>query len=705
MVVRPDLALRGYDIAYPFWAGRAEARTIAEAQPQRRAIRDAALEPAALLLCARGRWQEACASGPAREAFHEELRDLWRREREFGGDRFDVHTILLVLGSGCFPGATWADAITPAQVGQLVREYEEATPDLHVSHVNAARRADCFLDLMRRELLHLSLDEYVRGGRGEGFCGVVEEGTADYIPLRLRDASAHEVVREAGGGYCIHGREGCSSAEAEQVFMQEVRPRLEELSAAARAFADDLPAPALTATRLKRWRPIDAKTFCLLVSGLDYEKARDRLVGVLDRTRLGTLSRLLRAEPMEIHRLSDFVEVQRLLGAALGRLTKDRPTAYGLGRWSTSDDCGKLLCALLEGGPRSAGADEPEDEARSDAAAAITSAGASHGIPEPPGAGWEALLERLDEEAQVAARLLRTRWNVVLHGPPGTGKTTISAQIAQAWRAWQGDEGPGSNEGTVEQVTFHPSYGYEEFIEAYRPDEQEPGRYKVRDGLLSQLAERAAQNPSRRYLLLIDELNRGEVARIFGELITVIEPDKRGPVHARRRMYSGRPLWLPENLCVLGTMNTADKNVSLLDVAVRRRFAFVHTPPRPELLDARRGLVDQVGAVRLADLLRALNERLLGIGVPPDRLLGHAQLWVRRDSVDDPIQAVAERLRRDIIPLIEEYCFSDRGQMEGVLGRLVDDHGRPRAGVLDAPEVLLAALAELIGERSFGAGG
>lgn len=391
MVVRPDLALAGYDVVQRLWSRREEARGRAstEAQPQRRAIHDAALQPAVLLLCARGCWEEECASETSMKdftpRFYEELRDLWRREREFDGGLFDIHTILFVLGSGCYRGMTWADAVSRPLVAELVREFEDATPDLHVSHVNAARLAARFLDRSRPDAprLDLTLDEY--GGRLESFCWIVEQGTGDYIRLRLRRASAHAVVRDAGGrGWRIHRSEGHTAAEAEQVFAQEVMPRLEELAAAARAFVKGLPTPPLTAARLLGYRAVDAKTFCLLVSGLDYEKARERLVGVLDEIRLATLGRLLRVDPMEIHRLSDFVEVQRRLGRALDSLPKDRrPTAHGLGLWSYADERGKVLCALLEGGARSAGAEEPEDDAVSGAAASIPAVAARS---EPPAA-------------------------------------------------------------------------------------------------------------------------------------------------------------------------------------------------------------------------------------------------------------------------------------------------------------------------------
>jgi 5-methylcytosine-specific restriction protein B len=129
---------------------------------------------------------------------------------------------------------------------------------------------------------------------------------------------------------------------------------------------------------------------------------------------------------------------------------------------------------------------------------------------------------------------------------------------------------------------------------------------------------------------------------------------------------------------------------------VRRRFAFIHTPPRPDLLHARSNLVKNVGTVKLSAVLEAINERLLAIGMPPDRLIGHAYFWIEENKVDDEVAAVADRLRWDILPLVEEYCFSDREQVSRVLGDLVDKYGRPNDAVLDSPDAFVKALQALV---------
>lgn len=298
-------------------------------------------------------------------------------------------------------------------------------------------------------------------------------------------------------------------------------------------------------------------------------------------------------------------------------------------------------------------------------------------------------------------RLLLRRKNVVLYGPPGTGKTRASLGLAEAWERWQGT-------GSVEQVTFHPTFAYEDFVEGFRPDE-ETGQFVLRPGLFVELCDRARAERDREFLLLVDELNRGDVARILGELVTLLEPDKRTP-HAKRRLpYSHDPFWVPPNVHLLGTMNTADRSVSLLDVAVRRRFAFVETPPDPGVLD--RAPIAEVGGVRLSELLRGLNARLARAGVDRDRAIGHSVLLLGPDhqahspSVNHtlfpdshdtgsygPLEALAERLRYDVIPLVEEYAYAERSLVAGVLGALVDGAGRADEATFADPVRLLDAV-------------
>jgi len=398
LVVRRELALRGYDVVRSVRRLRH-----AFANPE------AAFLSAVHLLCApAGRW-DPDTSGPGRATFastlYEELRDLWMRERAFDGGLLDVHTVLSMLGPHGYPGATWAEAVNPHLVGQLVCEYEASHQDLHVAHACAAHLARRFLDASRPDApLHaLTLEQYGYG-QSRSFCWMVEHGTRDYVAISIGNASAHEVGRGAKrGAWCIRGSEGHTQEEAAQFFAQQVKPRLEEIAASACAFLDGRPTPPLTAAKLQTYRHLDAKTFCLLVSGRDEDAAHVRLVPVVSRVRLATLSRLLGAEPLEIHGFADYVEVQHRLGRALRRLPENvRPSADGLAKWSYDDPRGKVLCALLEGAAQREGAEEPADHTTSERALDDAIASTAAALPAPPADLPDAgLLGQLDDERRV----------------------------------------------------------------------------------------------------------------------------------------------------------------------------------------------------------------------------------------------------------------------------------------------------------------
>jgi 5-methylcytosine-specific restriction protein B len=283
------------------------------------------------------------------------------------------------------------------------------------------------------------------------------------------------------------------------------------------------------------------------------------------------------------------------------------------------------------------------------------------------------------------ATLLFKRLNVLLYGPPGTGKTHAALRVADAWKRWQGAN-------AVEQVTFHPSYAYEDFIEGFRPDVS--GKFTRRSGIFVRLSQRARENPSRDFLLVIDEINRGDVARILGELITLIERDKRNASASRLLPYSQDEFWVPPNLHLLGTMNTADRSISLLDIAIRRRFAFIEYIPDGQVIAAASGHYQTVAGVDLVRLMTALNARLQKIGVERDRAIGHAHFLMKRKGEGDGLDDLRERLRHDVLPLVEEYCYADRSQMQTVLGELVAD-GIADEAVLGSDSRLVEVLSKL----------
>ena len=262
----------------------------------------------------------------------------------------------------------------------------------------------------------------------------------------------------------------------------------------------------------------------------------------------------------------------------------------------------------------------------------------------------------------IAQRFLSRHDNVVLYGPPGTGKSRAAFSIADQWRITNGPD-------TVFTTTFHPSYSYEDFVEGFRPSEEDPSRFELTDGLLFRAAE--AAKDGNKVLLVIDEINRADVAKVFGELITYVEFDKRG-LEFTTAQRPTVPRTIPDGLHILGTMNTADKSISLLDVALRRRFKFVETPPDSASFASSSTWKESALGVDLGDLLSYLNSALLRMDVGRDRLIGQALLGL---GVDEDDSVLLERIRFDVYPLVEEYLFGDPARMADVLPGLVNEHG------------------------------
>lgn len=229
------------------------------------------------------------------------------------------------------------------------------------------------------------------------------------------------------------------------------------------------------------------------------------------------------------------------------------------------------------------------------------------------------------------------------------------------------------NAPLYEFVTFHQSYGYEEFVEGLRPvlDENSGGlSYEIRPGAFLRLCERARMNPDRNYAMVIDEINRGNISKIFGELITLIEKDKReGAEHAIfvTLPYSGDMFSVPSNVDVIGTMNTADRSLALLDTALRRRFEFVEVMPEPSVLDELIVSHDSVD-IDMKRLLETMNKRIEAL-YDRDHMIGHAYFTSLKDvHSSGQFDALKSIFKNKIIPLLEEYFFEDWQKIRLVLG-------------------------------------
>lgn len=280
--------------------------------------------------------------------------------------------------------------------------------------------------------------------------------------------------------------------------------------------------------------------------------------------------------------------------------------------------------------------------------------------------------EHLEE---IVARLTRKK-AIILQGPPGVGKTFVAKRIAFAMMEQK-------DESRVSMVQFHPSYGYEDFVQGYRPTER--GGLERRDGVFLRFAKhaladwRSNKTEARDWFFIIDEINRGNLAKIFGELLMLIEADKRDESYAVSLTYSdhdSEQFFLPPNLHLIGTMNTADRSLAMVDYALRRRFAFITLEPAigsssfAEWLQARGATVSLVK--RLQQRLAALNEQIqkerdLGTGF----CIGHSFFCPpagQSPTLDD--KWFEDIVRGEIKPLLAEY-FESQSRVEELVTELL----------------------------------
>ncbi len=283
-------------------------------------------------------------------------------------------------------------------------------------------------------------------------------------------------------------------------------------------------------------------------------------------------------------------------------------------------------------------------------------------------------------------RIAPMRW-----GLADEGREYVETVLAQPLAALK-NPSPSRPADFLEFVTFHQSFAYEEFVEGLKPENDEEGqvRYEIKDGVFKRICRRAQADPGNQYLLIIDEINRANIAKVLGELITLIEDDKRlGEANevTVTLPYSGQRFGVPPNLTILGTMNTADRSIALLDLALRRRFTFVEMMPQPELLQT-------VEGVDLAALLTNLNKRVVAL-LDRDHQIGHSY-FMKLEDADDLHFAWYHR----VVPLLQEYFYNDGERLRAVLGKdfvveqKADDTTRAALGDLydDTPRYEIKAL-------------
>ena len=273
--------------------------------------------------------------------------------------------------------------------------------------------------------------------------------------------------------------------------------------------------------------------------------------------------------------------------------------------------------------------------------------------------------------------LLEDKLQVIFQGPPGTGKTYVAQKLAEHLA--------GSKE-RVTLVQFHPSYAYEDFVQGFRPAlvNGQPG-FKLRDGPLLKAAERARQAPDGKHFLVIDEINRGNLAKVFGELYFLLE--YRDSEMDLQYSDQDKKFSLPENLYIIGTMNTADRSIALVDLALRRRFYFVEFHPDDDPVKSvlRSWLSEKAtGMEWVADVVERANDRLR-----EDRHAAIGPSYFMKDDIDDDM--VKRIWRHSVLPYIEERLY---GQQEEVENFKLDGLIREVAG-----EIATTAMASDVSVR------
>lgn len=259
-----------------------------------------------------------------------------------------------------------------------------------------------------------------------------------------------------------------------------------------------------------------------------------------------------------------------------------------------------------------------------------------------------------------ALRLLSFKKNLILQGSPGVGKTFVARRLAYALIGRQASV-------NIETVQFHQAYSYEDFIQGFRPREGEAG-FAIRDGVFHRFCDTARKAPDDKFVFIIDEINRGNLSKIFGELLMLIEADKRSENWALRLAYAdeNKPrFYVPDNVYIIGMMNTADRSLTSIDYALRRRFAFIQVKPGFGHSAFDDYLQTQGWAATFADHISkrfiALNKQIAkDEELREGFCIGHSYFCSKRPDGMTDDEYFADIIDTEIRPLLEDYWFDKK---------------------------------------------
>ena len=265
------------------------------------------------------------------------------------------------------------------------------------------------------------------------------------------------------------------------------------------------------------------------------------------------------------------------------------------------------------------------------------------------------------EDLNTLKKLLETKNNLILQGAPGTGKTFAATRLAYAIMGIK-------DKSRVEFIQFHQNYSYEDFIMGYKPEED--GGFKLQKGVFYNFCRKAKAEPNKHFFFIIDEINRGNLSKIFGELLLLIEKSYRGENVSVKLAYSDELFYVPKNLYIIGMMNTADRSLAMIDYALRRRFAFFKMKPSfdSEGFKKYQNNIDNRKFDKVIDAIKSLNENImkddsLGEGF----CIGHSYFCEQKKYDEKWLHNV---IMYDVAPMLEEYWFDNKETCEHEIEKL-----------------------------------